>query len=361
MRYFNPPDPGEPPPTPNATDLIRYLTMRVREASETGGPIYPLLVTGDQGVGKSRLLAALAVELRRAGFSVWYDLELPNGTYDYIVLDDLGALVTAWEWQTKAGRLLKKVEILIRNVGRWGYAVGAPRAADVLKNFREKAKQLLLVSRSELKHEYGVETNCDVVAVYVKHVTLFDAEFSMHTYVWPLRGRKYCIKWGEFKWYSDPEWRSEYERVQAKRGDLLRRWLNELKGGEEEETTKPEGPVERVVRWIVEKSYEALRRVGLTAADPVDAVAKAVANFGEMVYEGRLAVALGTFKLYKELIYEIGGVRMPYFVELVNKALGREAAKIAKSSRGRRVEIEQRDLLELVEKLAPPRLQKRKA
>jgi hypothetical protein len=228
-RYFDPPDPPEPPPPPSAADLISYLTLRVKEAAETGGPIFPLLVVGDQGVGKSRLLAALAVELRRAGFEVWYDLDLPRGRFDYIILDDLGALVTAWEWQTATGRLLKKVEILIRNIGRWGYAVAAPRATDVLKNFREKAKQLILVSRMELKHEYGVETECDVVAVYVKHVTLFDMQFASHTYVWPLRGRKYCIKWSEFPWYSDPEWRGEYERVQAKREDLMRKWLEELK------------------------------------------------------------------------------------------------------------------------------------
>jgi hypothetical protein len=228
-RYFDPPEPRPPPPPPNAVDLISYLTLRVKEAAETGGPIFPLLVVGDQGVGKSRLLAALAVELRRAGFEVWYDLDLPRGRFDYIILDDLGALVTAWEWQTAAGRLLKKVEILIRNIGRWGYAVAAPRATDVLKNFREKAKQLILVSRMELKHEYGVETDCDVVAVYVKHVTLFDMQFASHTYVWPLRGRKYCIKWDEFPWYNDPEWRAEYERVQAKREDLMRKWLEELK------------------------------------------------------------------------------------------------------------------------------------
>jgi len=228
-RYFDPPEPRPPPPPPNATDLISYLTSRVKEAADTGGPIFPLLVVGDQGVGKSRLLAALAVELRRAGFDVWYDLDLPRGRYDYIVLDDLGALVTAWEWQTAVGRLLKKVEILIRNIGRWGYAVAAPRAMDVLKNFREKAKHLMLVSRIELKHEYGVETSCDVVAVYVKHVTMFDATFTAHTYVWPLRGRKYCIKWSEFPWYNDPEWREEYSRVQAKREELVRKWLEELK------------------------------------------------------------------------------------------------------------------------------------
>ena len=345
MMYFNPPEPPEPPPPPNVTDLIKYLVTRVREAAETGGPIFPLLVTGDQGVGKSRLLAAFAVELRRAGFKVWYDLDLPSGGYDYIVLDDLGALVTAWEWQTKTGRLLKKVEILIRNVGRWGYAVGAPRAGDILKNFREKAKQLMLMSRSELKHEYGVETPCDVVAVYVKQMTMFDATFAMHTYVWPLRGRKYCIKWGDFKWYQDPEWRAEYERVQAKRGDLLRRWLGELGVG-----AKPKGPVEKVIHWIVERSYEALKGAGLTAPSPADAVAMALSKFGEKPYEGKVTLVLGTVKIYGSLIHEVGETELPRFVQMVNEKLGRETAKI---SRGRklRIDIELRDLLELVERL----------
>ena len=345
MRYFNPPDPGEPPPTPNSTDLIRYLTMRVREAAETGGPIYPLLVTGDQGVGKSRLLAALAVELRRAGFSVWYDLELPNGTYDYIILDDLGALITAWEWQTKAGRLLKKVEILIRNVGRWGYAVGAPRAADVLKNFREKAKQLLLVSRSELKHEYGVETSCDVVAVYAKRVTLFDVEFAAHTYMWPLKGKRYCIKWNEFPWYGDPEWRAEYERVQFKRGDLLSRWLEEL-GIAVGETH--DDPVSKVVRWLVSKSYQALRGAGVDAAGPADAVAKAVEMFRAAPYEEKLDVDGDVIKLFTTLVHDIGGTTLEEFARMVNEKLAKNAAKVYRGYKRMRVAIALEDLLELV-------------
>jgi hypothetical protein len=349
-RYFNPPEPPEPPPPPDVEDLINYLVKRVKEAAETGGPIFPLLVVGDQGVGKSRLLASLAVELRRAGFKVWYDLDLPSGHYDYIILDDLGALITAWEWQTKMGRLLKKVEILIRNIGRWGYAVGAPRAADVLKNFREKAKQLMLVSRSELKHEYGVETECDVVAVYVKQLTVFDAQFAAHTYVWPLRGRKYCIRWGEFRWYQDLEWRAEYERVQAKREDLLRKWLEELGAGKE--GVKPEGPLEKVVRWIVERSYEALKSAGITAPSPADAVAMALSKFGEKPYEGKLSVALDTVKLYKELIHEVGGAAMPDFVRMVNETLGAEVARLARSKKGIRVEIAQESLLELVEVLS---------
>ncbi len=347
-RYFNPPDPPPPLPPPNVADLIKYLVERVREAAENGGPIYPLLVVGDQGVGKSRLLAALAVELRRAGFRVWYDLELPSGRYDYIVLDDLGALVTAWEWQTKAGRLLKKVEILIRNIGRWGYAVGAPRAGDILKNFREKARQLLLVSRSELRHEYGVETNCDVVAVYVKQLTMFDATFATHTYVWPLRGRRYCIKWDEFKWYDDPEWRTEYERVQAKREDLLRKWLEEL--GVVKEGGKPEGPVEKVVRWIVERSYEALKSAGLIATNPVDAVAVALAKLGETPYEGKFSLDGGVVKLHTSLVNE-GGTTLPEFANMVNALLGRETAKVARSGARRYVAITQDDLLQLIEQI----------
>ena len=282
--YFNPPEPPEPPPPPNVVELVKYLVSRVKEAAEAGGPIFPLLVVGDQGVGKSRLLAALAVELRRAGFRVWYDLELPGGSYDYIVLDDLGALVTAWEWQTKTGRLLKKVEILIRNVGRWGYAVGAPRAGDILKNFREKAKQLLLVSRSELKHEYGVETGCDVVAVYAKQMTIFDATFALHTYVWPLRGRKYCIKWGEFKWYQDPEWRTEYERVQAKREDLLRRWLEELNvqlhEGTEREKEEREEDDETL---FVKRAYQfAKKKLETTKIDSVKVLRVLLENAQEV-------------------------------------------------------------------------------
>jgi hypothetical protein len=260
--YFDLPESPKLLLASNVVDLINYLTSRVKEAAEAGGPIYPLLVTGDQGVGKSRLLAALAVELKRAGFSVWYDLDIPRGRYDYIILDDLGALITSWEWQTKAGRLLKKVEILIRNIGRWGYAVAAPRAIDVLKNFREKAKQLLFISRIELKHEYGVETDCDVIAVYAKHI---EAEFNIHDYL-PPRGYKYCIKWSEFKWYEDPEWRAEYERVQAKREELVQRWLEELDAQLRGDV--PEGGAEAFVR----RTYQfAMEELG-TAVDGVKAL-----------------------------------------------------------------------------------------
>ena len=347
-RYFTPPKPRPPPPPPGVADLIEYLVGRVKEAAETGGPIFPLLVVGDQGVGKSRLLAALAVELRRAGFSVWYDLELPGGSYDYIVLDDLGALITAWEWQTRTGRLLKKVEILIRNIGRWGYAVGAPRAGDILKNFREKAKQLLLVSRSELKHEYGVETPCDVVAVYAKQMTMFDATFATHTYVWPLKGRKYCIKWGEFKWYQDPEWRTEYERVQAKREDLLQRWLDELGIVKREVASDPTA---NVVRWIVERSYKALREVGVVATNPTDAVATAMETFGEGPYEGMLGLDGDTVKLYTRLVGDVGGVSLADFAERVNEVLGRDAAKVARSGARRYVALSRGDLLKLIEQI----------
>jgi len=192
-----------------------------------------------------------------------------------------------------------------------------------------------------------------VVAVYAKRVTLFDVEFATHTYIWPLKGRKYCIKWGEFKWYGDPDWRTEYERVQAKRVDLLRRWLNELEG--KEEKAEPEGPVEKVVRWIVERSYETLKRAGITATDPADAVAKAVAGFDNTPYEGRMSVSFDSFRLYGGLIREVGDTTFHNFARMVNETLGREAAKVARDKRGFRVEIKQEDFLELVKNLASPK------
>gem|GEM_PF-6002315 len=235
-KYFIPPGDDYTPRVPDVEELLSYLVDRVREARDAGGPIFPLLFVGDQGVGKSRLLAALAVELRRAGFDVYYDLALPQAReepYDYVILDDLAALVTSWEWLTKAGRTLKKIEILIRNLGRWGYAVAAPRAGDVIKNFREKSYMLLLVSRLQMRHEYGVETGCDVVALFAKPVTSLELTLYWQLRMVPRRGRRYCVKWGEFRWYGDAEWRREYERVQARREDLLRRWTEELEGEDE--------------------------------------------------------------------------------------------------------------------------------
>jgi len=232
-KYFIPPGDDYTPKVPGVWDLIKYLVDRVKEARDAGGPIFPVLVVGDQGVGKSRLLAALAVELRRAGFDVYYDLALPKPReepYDYVILDDLAALVTSWEWLTKAGRTLKKIEILIRNLGRWGYAVAAPRASDVIKNFREKSYMLVLVPRSELKHEYNISTNCDVVALYLKYASAVEYMLYYQLYIRPLRGRRYCIKWDEFPWYGDAKWRHEYERVQAKRQELVARLLDELRG-----------------------------------------------------------------------------------------------------------------------------------
>ncbi|MFZ8841059.1 MAG: hypothetical protein ACO2PM_19510 [Pyrobaculum sp.] len=250
--------------------LIGDLVERVKASADAGGPIYPLLVTGAQGVGKSRLLAALAAELKRAGFSVWYDLDIPRGRYDYIILDDLGALITSWEWQTKLGRLLKKVEILIRNIGRWGYAVAAPRAGDILKNFRDLAKHLWLVSRIELKYEYGARTDCDVVAVYASRVgeeETLDVDLR-----WPLRGYRYCIKWSEFKWYEDPEWRAEYERVQSKREALVQRWLEELDAQLRGDV--PEDGAEAFVRRAYQFAVEELG----TAVDGVKALRAILEN-----------------------------------------------------------------------------------
>ena len=260
-KYFIPPPDSYTPRTPGVRELIEYLVSRVEEARAEGGPIFPLLISGDQGVGKSRLLAALAVELRRAGFDVYYDLALPTARgepFDYIILDDLAALVTSWEWQTKLGRTLRKVEILIRNLGRYGYAVAAPRSGDVIKNFREKSHMLMLVSRNELKHEYGITTACDVVAVYVKYFASAELLLYQQLYIAPQKGRKYCIKWSDFVWYGDAEWRREYERVQAKREKLIARWIDELRkeaGGEELVAENPHSCAEELAKAI----YRATR------------------------------------------------------------------------------------------------------
>jgi hypothetical protein len=212
---------------PGVRDLIDYLVSRIEETTV----VYPLVVAGSQGVGKSRLLAALAVELRRAGLRVYYDIFLPSSLdgapWDYMILDDLAAVATAWKWQTRAGRLLRKIEILARELSRRGYAIAAPRFSDVLKFFRERAHLLVLYDKAELRQDYGVTTDCDVLAVYAKPISQVELLAYYVMGVTP-RTRRYCIKWSEFRWYGDREWQREYERVQAKRRELAGVLLREI-------------------------------------------------------------------------------------------------------------------------------------
>lgn len=49
---------------------------------------------------------------------------------------------------------------------------------------------------------------------------------------------------------------------------------------------------------------------------------------------------------------------MADFARMVNEVLGREAAKVARSKKGLRIDIDQEDLLELVEMVSSPRFQK---
>ena len=111
-------------------------------------------------------------------------------------------------------------------------------------------------------------------------------------------------------------------------------------------------PVLSVIDWLVKKSYEALlkappnERVEVNSS--ADAVSIALSKFGAAPYEGELDVEGGVVKLFSPLVHEIGGTSFENFALKVNEALGREAARVARSGKRRRVEIAVEDLLELV-------------
>jgi len=111
-------------------------------------------------------------------------------------------------------------------------------------------------------------------------------------------------------------------------------------------------PVLNVVDWLIKKSYEALLRAPpderAEADSPADAVSIALSKFGAAPFEGRLDVEGGVVKLFAPLVHEIGGTSLENFALRVNEALGREAARVARSGKRRRVEIAVEDLMELV-------------
>ena len=122
--------------------------------------------------------------------------------------------------------------------------------------------------------------------------------------------------------------------------------------GAEVEEREGADPVLVLVDWLVKKSYEALLKTPpneRTEVDsPADAVSVALSKFGAAPYEGKLDVEGGVAKLFTSLVHEVGGTSLENFTLKVNEALGREAARVARSGRRRRVEIAVEDLLELV-------------
>jgi hypothetical protein len=122
--------------------------------------------------------------------------------------------------------------------------------------------------------------------------------------------------------------------------------------GAEVEEREGADPVLRAIDWLVKKSYEALLKAPpnerVEVNSPADAVNIAFSKFGAAPYEGRLDVEGDIVKLYTPLVNEIGGTSLENFALRVNEALGREAARVARSGRRRRVEIAVEDLLELV-------------
>ncbi|MFZ8810612.1 MAG: bifunctional DNA primase/polymerase [Pyrobaculum sp.] len=158
--------------------------------------------------------------------------------------------------------------------------------------------------------------------------------------------------------FPDLIFKTDY--VEAAR-ELFRRVLEKLgvsqhlvrfPEGAEVEEREGADPVLSVVDWLVKKSYEALfkappdERAGVDS--PADAVSVALSKFGAAPYEGRLDVEGGVVKLFTPLVHEIGGTSLENFALKVNEALGREAVRVARSGKRRRVEIAVEDLLEIV-------------
>ncbi len=122
--------------------------------------------------------------------------------------------------------------------------------------------------------------------------------------------------------------------------------------GAEVEEREGADPVLAVVDWLVKRSYEALLKAPpderAEVDSPADAVSTALTKFGAAPFEGRLDVEGGVAKLFTSLVHEIGGTSLENFALKVNEALGREAARVARSGRRRRVEVAVEDLLEIV-------------
>jgi hypothetical protein len=201
--------------------------------------------------------------------------------------------------------------------------------------------------------------------LHIIHFTAADVKKGHETFLkWREEHKADLMAFGKFyletavNEFPDLIFKTDY--VEAAR-ELLRRVLEKL-GVPPHLVKFPEGawaeeregadPVLNVIDWLVKKSYEALLKAppGERAEvnSPADAVNTALTKFGATPYEGKLDVEGGVIKLYAPLVHEVGGTSLENFALKVNEALGREAARVARSGRRRRVEIAVEDLLELV-------------
>ncbi|MEM4964401.1 MAG: hypothetical protein QXT13_09680 [Pyrobaculum sp.] len=212
----------------NVVDYIMKMMDEYR-----GHGIYTLVIAGRQGVGKSRLMSLLALQLTKRGFDVYYDAilnihRLRNKKYDYVILDEIAAWIHSTEWQTKEARSLYKMEILIRDLARYGYVLAAPRDVDVLKRMRSYAHKLYLLTPEEARRLF--DTACgNVTGVYVPH-DLSHIAFALGQLYYQNKAMTFCISWEELKAYGlySEEWQKIYDRVQKKREMLMRRAAMEL-------------------------------------------------------------------------------------------------------------------------------------
>ena len=306
---------------PDADRLVKILAGGV-ERARAAGVTYPVLIAGRQGIGKSRILAAFAVELRRRGFEVWYDVYLPpaGSAFDYVVLDDVDALLAA------SGRRadLRKIEIAVRSAARHGYALAADAASDVYKFFKPKAAAVyLLYTPREAPESWQSRMSeeceeCDVLACGRRCVTPF------------------CIAWRGFKYHNDDEWRREYERVQAEKAALARKLY--------EEFARLAAPGDAVLRFanVMRQAAEALYGTG--SREDV-----------RRLLEERREVAVGgvkyadvegdTVRIYAPAAHAAGAT-LAGLAEALNKRLGRSAAALEKTSK-MRIAISLEDLLNI--------------
>jgi hypothetical protein len=201
--------------------------------------------------------------------------------------------------------------------------------------------------------------------LHVIHFTAADVKRDHETFLkWREEHKADLMAFGRFyletaiNEFPDLIFRTDY--VEAAR-ELFRRALEKLGApphlikfpeGAEVEEREGADPVLSVVDWLVRKSYETLMKAPpderTEANSPADAVNIAFSKFGAAPYEGKLDVEGGVVKLFTSLVHEVGGTSLENFALKVNETLGREAARVARSGKRRRVEIAVEDLLELV-------------